>query len=60
MVALRGLNGADGVERKKSIASWVPSVNAPTDCGVEFSFWVGSSPGPSERPWVCGSQVSTT
>ena len=60
VVALRGLNGAAGVEVMKSSASTVPSVKAPTDCGVAFSFSVGAAPGLSDRPWVCGSQVSTT
>ena len=42
---LRGANAADGVDSKKSSASWVPSVNAPTLCGVAFSFSVGGLAG---------------
>ena len=57
---LRGANTADGVDWKKSSASWVPSVNAPMLWAVAFSFWVGASPERSERPWVWGSKVSTT
>ena len=57
---LRGRNGLPGVDRKKSIASTVPSVKASGVWGWRFSFSVPGPPGPSERPWVWGSQVSTT
>ena len=56
-----GLYGLAALERKKLIASSVPSKNGrPSVWAGEPSFWSGASPCSSDWPWPCGSEVSTT
>jgi hypothetical protein len=57
----RAQNGLSGVDRAKSIASWVQSKNVlPCVCDGTPSIRSTPSPNVSERPCCCGSNVTTT